>query len=98
MRGPILAVFLGLTLATAGCASFPASRYSITGETVAALRTFQGHTIGVGPFTAADGEPFEQFIRKALINELTIAGMYASGAAVTLTGRLDEIDFSSGMT
>jgi hypothetical protein len=53
---------------------------------------------GAGPVRTPDGEPFEQFIRRALISELTFAGMYAPGSAVTLTGRLDDIDFSSGLT
>jgi hypothetical protein len=52
----------------------------------------------VGPIKTPDGESFESFIRKALIDELTIAELYASSAPVTLVGRLDEIDFSSGMT
>jgi hypothetical protein len=53
---------------------------------------------GVGPIKTPDGEPFEMFIRKALIDELTIAETYATNAPVVLTGRLDDIDFSSGMT
>jgi hypothetical protein len=53
---------------------------------------------GVGPIKTPDGEAFELFIRKALIDELSIAETYAAGAPVVLTGRLDEIDFSSGVT
>ena len=50
----------------------------------------------VGPIKTPDGETFEAFIRKALIDELTIAEIYAPSAPIVLTGRLDEIDFSSG--
>lgn len=53
---------------------------------------------GVHPITTPGREPFELFIRKALIDELTIAGAYAPNAPVVLTGRLDDIDFSSGLT
>lgn len=53
---------------------------------------------GVGPIKTPDGETFEAFIRKALVDELTIAELYAPTAPVTLTGNLDGIDFSSGLT
>jgi hypothetical protein len=52
---------------------------------------------GVGPIKTPDGEAFEEFVRKALVDELTIAEVYASDARTTITGRLDSIDFSSGM-
>lgn len=52
---------------------------------------------GVGPIKTPDGEPFEQFIRKAFLDEMTIAELYAPDAPVSLTGRLDSIDFSSGI-
>lgn len=32
---------------------------------------------GVGPIKTPDGEPFEQFIRKAFLDEMTIAELYA---------------------
>jgi hypothetical protein len=105
-----------LVAAFSGCSTYAASRYSISADTVSTLRAFRGHTVKVGPFTAAkpgrteitcravgpiktpDGEAFEEFVRKALIDELTISEVYAPDAPVTLTGRLDEIDFSSGWT
>jgi hypothetical protein len=52
---------------------------------------------GVGPIKTPDGEPFEQFIRKAFLDEMTIAELYVPDAPVSLTGRLDSIDFSSGI-
>src|SRR5215471_8065634 len=42
-----------------------------------------------------DGETYEDFVRKAFIDELTIAEIYSSDAAITIAGRLDTIDFSS---
>src|SRR5687768_10822857 len=50
---------------------------------------------GVGPIKTPDGESFELFLRKAFIDELTIAEVFSPNAPVTLTGRLDAIDFSS---
>lgn len=50
---------------------------------------------GVGPIKTPDGEPFAEFVRKAMLDELRIANIYSSSAPVTLTGNLDSIDFSS---
>jgi hypothetical protein len=50
---------------------------------------------GVGPIKTPDGETFADFLRSSLVSELKIAGAYAAGAPVQLTGRLDNIDFSS---
>jgi hypothetical protein len=110
-----LLVVVMLIVASSGCSTYAAARYSISADNVRALRSFKGQTVNVGAFTAAkpgqteitcrgvgpiktpDGEPFEQFVRKAFIDELTIAEIYAPDAAVSLTGRLDAIDFSSGV-
>lgn len=43
-----------------------------------------------------DGETFQEFVRKALVDELKIAELYAAASRVVLTGRLDAIDFQSG--
>ena len=51
---------------------------------------------GVGPIKTPDGEAFEDFIRKAFVDELKIAEIYGAQAPVVLTGRLDAIDFQSG--
>lgn len=50
---------------------------------------------GVGPVRTPDGEPFADYIRKALVDELKMAEIYADGAPVTLTGTLDAMDFNS---
>jgi hypothetical protein len=50
---------------------------------------------GVGPIKTPDGEPFSDFVRKALVDELKLAGAFSATAPVTLTGNLDAIDFSS---
>lgn len=50
---------------------------------------------GVGPIKTPDGEPFSEFVRKALLDELKMASAYSPSAAVTIAGNLDAIDFSS---
>jgi hypothetical protein len=49
----------------------------------------------VGPIKTPDEQPFENWIRKALIDELTVAELYAEGAPVTLTGKVNKVDFDS---
>lgn len=50
---------------------------------------------GVGPIKTPDGDTFAHFIQEALIDELQIAEQYSTDASVSLTGNLDNIDFSS---
>lgn len=50
---------------------------------------------GVGPIKTPDGENFENYIRKALIDELKLADAFATDSAVTLAGHLSHIDFNS---
>jgi hypothetical protein len=49
----------------------------------------------VGPIKTPDERPFEEYIRKALVDELQVAGLHAESAPVVLTGNLDSVDFSS---
>ena len=48
-----------------------------------------------GPVKTPDGRPFEDYIRRALVDELKVAEMLSDSAPVTLTGHLDKIDFNS---
>ena len=50
---------------------------------------------GVGPIKTPDGETYEAYIRKALIDELRLAEAYNETSTVKITGNLDSIDFSS---
>jgi len=50
----------------------------------------------VGPIKTPDGETFAEFVKEAFVSELKIAELYSPDGPVTLTGNLDEIDFSSG--
>jgi len=47
------------------------------------------------PILTPDGEPFSEYIRKALSDELKLANAYSANSPVTLSGNLDLIDFSS---
>lgn len=49
----------------------------------------------VGPIKTPDGETFAQFIREALVDELRIAEAFSPNAPITLTGNLNDINFSS---
>jgi len=108
-RGLILLLLFALS----GCSTYAASRYSMSADNIVALRTLNGRTVNIGPFTCSqpglseimcrrvgpiktpDGEPFSEFIRKALVDELKIANVFSATSPVTLTGNLDQIDFSS---
>ena len=50
---------------------------------------------GVGPIKTPDGQTFENFIKKALTDELKIAEIYSTSSPLTLSGNLDAIAFSS---
>ena len=41
---------------------------------------------------------FENCIEKAFIDELKLAGAYNPASSLTLSGNLEEVDFSSGMS
>jgi len=48
-----------------------------------------------GPVTTLDGETFASFIQKAFTDELKMAGIYSKTAPITITGRLDKIDYTT---
>lgn len=47
------------------------------------------------PVATPDGEQFENYIRKALIDELRMSNAYAEKGDVVFTGKLEHIDFNS---
>ncbi|HFD33449.1 MAG TPA: hypothetical protein ENJ28_12175 [Gammaproteobacteria bacterium] len=50
---------------------------------------------GAGPVVVPDGKIFAQYIRKALVDELMMAGNYDSGSNIRISGVLKKVDFSS---
>jgi hypothetical protein len=77
---------------------------SLNGKTVG-VGAFSAKTLGqteitcrgVGPIKTPDGEPFSEFVRKALLDELRIANAFSPSSPVTLTGNLDGVDFDSNV-
>jgi hypothetical protein len=49
----------------------------------------------VGPIKTPDGETFSEYVRKALVDEMKIAGAFAEPSLVTINGRLDRVDMGS---
>jgi hypothetical protein len=49
----------------------------------------------VGPIKTPDGLAFEEYIRRAFVDELRLADVYAESAPVALEGNLTRMDFSS---
>lgn len=50
---------------------------------------------GFGPVKSPDGEPFAEYIRKALLDELKLSEVYSDDASTVITGQLNALDFSS---
>lgn len=96
-----------------GCA-FNASPYGVSVKNVESIKSsnikpvavakFQSAKPGLtsitcraaGPVTVAPS--FEAYIEQALIDELKLAGAYNPSSSIVLSGKLEEVDFSSGIT
>ena len=52
---------------------------------------------GGAPVKVPGETPFEAYFRQALLDELTLAELYAPGSPVTLTGHVESLDFTSGI-
>lgn len=97
----------------AGCETYQAPRYGVSVDNVMALKTLGPAKVKVGefaepkqfgagcraagPITAADQLTFAGYIRKALADELKLAGLYDDGAGISLTGAVDNLAFSSSV-
>lgn len=96
------------------CATPVTPRYSANTDNILALRKLNTSGVyvgeiaepskddvkcrGIGRMRLQDGLTHAQFIRRALVDELKLAGAFADAPGrVTLTGGLIEIDSSSGM-
>lgn len=49
-----------------------------------------------GPVTVSPS--FEAYIEQAFVDELKLSGIYNATSSLVLTGKLEEVDFSSGIT
>lgn len=50
---------------------------------------------GAGSIKTDDSQPFSEYIKKALVDELKMAEVYSVSGPVTITGRVNSLDFSS---
>lgn len=112
MRFAFSTVFLSAALLS-GCA-YNASPYGASVANVESIRATAISPVSVARFTAAKpglasitcraagpvtvSPSFESYIEKAFIDELKLSGAYDPNAKVVLSGKLEEIDFSSGIT
>lgn len=96
-----------------GCA-YNASPYGVSVKNVEAIKLknikpvsvgkFQSSKPGLSTITCRTAGPvtvlpsFEAYIEKAFIDELTLAGVYSSSSPFVITGKLEEVDFSSGIS
>ena len=107
---PLLALSVSLL---SGCA-YNASPYGASVKNVDAIKSismkpvavakFQATKPGVASITCRAAGPvtvspsFENYIEKAFIDELKLANAYDANSKIILSGKLEEIDFSSGIT
>lgn len=109
----LLPVAVLAVVALSGCA-YNASPYGASVRNVESLKSlsikpvsvakFQSSKPGLASITCRAAGPvtvspnFEDYIEKAFIDELKLAGVYDTGSKLVLSGKLEEIDFSSGIT
>jgi len=112
MKSSVAMTLLAVSVLS-GCA-YKASPYGVSPSNVQAIKTSAIKPIAVEAFTAAKpGETsitcraagpvsvapnFERYIEWAWIEELKLANAYDPASPIKISGRLDEIDFSSGMS
>lgn len=105
--------FITVAALVSGCA-YNASPYGASVKNVDAIKSSNIKSVAVAPFTATKpgqssitcraagnvkvAPSFEGYIEKAFIDELKLAGVYNPAAALVLSGKLEAVDFSSGMT
>lgn len=109
----VIALSLLAVSVLSGCA-YEATPYGISSSNVQAIKTSAIKPIAVDAFTAAKPglnsitcraagpvtvvPNFERYIESALIEELKLANAYDPSSTIRITGKLDEVDFSSGMS
>src|SRR5262245_57356140 len=70
-------------------------KVSVAGFTAATPGRFEIACRGRGYVRTPDDRPFEDYIRRALVEELKIAEVLSDSAAPSLTGNLTKLDFNS---
>ncbi len=101
------------TVVLSGCA-YNVSPYGAAVRNVELLRAQKLSPVSVGKFQSSEpgkasitcraagpvtvSPSFEAYIENALIDELKLAGAYDPSSPLVLTGKLEKIDFSSGIS
>ncbi len=96
-----------------GCA-YNVAPYGASVQNVEAIKTYNLKPVSIGKFQSSKpgnttitcraagpvtvSPSFEGYIEKAFIDELKLAGIYDASSPLVLTGKLEQVDFSSGMT
>lgn len=110
MRSSAIVAFL--VLALGGCSTYTTPRYALTADTNVALKAIGASNVAVGavsgpanfnaacraagPLSPPDGMSHAAYIKKALEDELKVAGAYAATAPrVTISGTITKLEFSS---
>lgn len=112
MKLKIATVAMAASLLT-GCA-YNAAPYGAAVQNVDTIKTYNLKPVSVGKFQASKpgnasitcraagpvtvSPSFESYIEQAFVDELKLAGIYNSSSPLVLTGKLEQVDFSSGMT
>ena len=95
----------------AGCSTFVPQRYSLSADSNQALKGIKAGPVSIGQFSGPaefdpncraagsieppDGMTYESYVRKALIDELKVAGLIQDQGKRTITGKLEKLAFSS---
>lgn len=111
IRWKLLAL-LPIGFLAVGCSTYTTPRYSINADTNVALKTmgianvavgaftgprqFDTSCRGAGPLAPPDGITHTAYVKKALEDELKVAGAHAANSPkVTLNGNVNRMEFSS---
>lgn len=113
MRTSMLSSIAAAAVLVSGCA-YNASQYGASVRNVETIKSQNLKPVAVAPFKAVKpglasitcraagpvtvSPSFENYIEKAFIDELKLAGAYNPSSSLTLSGNLEEVDFSSGMS
>jgi hypothetical protein len=108
-----LAAAIATAALASGCA-YNASQYGASVNNVESIKKANIKPMNIGTFTSTKpglnsitcraagpvtvSPNFESYIEKAFIDELKLAGAYNPASNLTLSGKLEEVDFSSGMS
>ena len=101
-----------VVVAVSGCSTYTTPRYALSADTNVALKSIGAANIAVGtisnpsnfdsacraagPLSPPDGVSHAAYIKKALEDELKVAGVYSTGAPrVILGGTITKLEFSS---